>query len=327
MAVTPVGYIGQPLIGNGAVSPPSFAALHLAALSNTSGVLPIERGGTGYNISPVTQYGVTYANTTTSMTVTGVGTAGQPLIGNGTGAAPSFAALNLSTSTNTSGSLPIGKGGTGTSFTALTPNGIIWASSATDMECSNAGTSGAILTAGLTGQPSFMAAGNVGQILTLNEIVPGLKQLDWKDFDQYFNDNYATSSSVVAPLFTTTSATFGDITTLTVTMKQGVVMIFPVAQDGTTFSNTIITATNNTYTTVNVRYQVTNPDASIDNYTYSFTSATATNNNQITGSITIPPLIFFSNTGGTYTVKLQGRVGTAGDTFQVSGLVLRVAQG
>lgn len=53
-----------------------------------SGTLAITNGGTGTNVAP-TQYGVIYADTASSYSSTGVGTAGAPLIGQGS-AAPIF---------------------------------------------------------------------------------------------------------------------------------------------------------------------------------------------------------------------------------------------
>jgi len=315
--LSPSGTSGWLLKSNGVGSAPSWLS-----------VVPVANGGTGQSDSLIPG-AVVYAASASAMDTTAVGLTGNFLFSAGSGT-PTWGALNLTTSGSATltGTLPVIRGGTGYSG-ALASGGVIYATSVTTMGVTASPSSGGILTASIAGVPIWKAIGTAGQILTSSQITPGINTLVWQDFDQYFTSNYATSTSENAAGYTTSSATFSSIipTPVTTTLKQGVVMIFPVARDGATFSNTITTATNNTFTTVNVRYQVTNPDTSIDNYVYSFTSATATNNNQTTGSITFPPLIFFSNTGGSYTVDVQARVGTAGDTFQVSNLTLRVAQG
>ena len=301
LAQLSIGTGNSVLIKNSASNVPSWSV----------GALSVSHGGTGN--SSFTQHAILLGNDTGVLNYTTVGTAGYLLKSNGGASAPTW----LQT-------VPIANGGTGK--TSLTPSGVLYGGSSS-IGATAAGASGSILTANTSGTPTWKAAGSLGQTLTLTTSpVPGLLQLTWQDFDQYFTSNYATSTSTDATVYTTSSATMSTIATVTATMKQGIVMIFPVARDGATFSNTITTASNTASTTVNVRYNITNPDASISNYVYSFKSATAHNNNQVTGSITFPPLIFFSNTGGSYTVNLQASV-TSGDTFQVSNLTLRVAQG
>ena len=75
------------------------------------GTVTVPYGGTG--LTSLTQYGLLYAPTTSSVGQVATGTSGQPLLSGGAGAAPAFGALSLS-GTGVSGTLPVSKGGTGT---------------------------------------------------------------------------------------------------------------------------------------------------------------------------------------------------------------------
>jgi hypothetical protein len=76
-------------------------------------VLPTANGGMGQANASFNQWGVGYANTTTSMSVTAApASSGLPLISNSVGA-PSFTSLALAGSGNVSGQLPVANGGTG----------------------------------------------------------------------------------------------------------------------------------------------------------------------------------------------------------------------
>ena len=71
--------------------------------------LAVADGGTGQG-SALTQYGLIYGSTATSMASTAAGTATQVLHGNASGA-PTFSAVSLTA--DVSGTLPLGNGGTG----------------------------------------------------------------------------------------------------------------------------------------------------------------------------------------------------------------------
>ena len=71
--------------------------------------LAVADGGTGQG-SPLTQYGLVYGSTTTSMASTAAGTSTQVLHGNASGA-PTFSAVSLTA--DVSGTLPLANGGTG----------------------------------------------------------------------------------------------------------------------------------------------------------------------------------------------------------------------
>jgi len=74
-----------------------------------AGTLANTNGGTGQS-SAFTQYGITYASTTTALATTAAGTSSTLLHGNASGA-PTFGAVALAT--EVSGQLPIANGGTG----------------------------------------------------------------------------------------------------------------------------------------------------------------------------------------------------------------------
>jgi hypothetical protein len=79
-----------------------------------AGTLANTNGGTGQS-SAFTQYGITYASTTTALATTAAGTSTTVLHGNASGA-PTFGAVSLTA--DVSGTLPVANGGTG--LTTLT---------------------------------------------------------------------------------------------------------------------------------------------------------------------------------------------------------------
>jgi len=79
-----------------------------------AGTLAAANGGTGQS-SAFTQYGITYASTTTALATTAAGTTTTVLHGNASGA-PTFGAVSLTA--DVSGILPIANGGTGASTLA-----------------------------------------------------------------------------------------------------------------------------------------------------------------------------------------------------------------
>ena len=100
---------------------PTWGTVNLASSAAVSGILPVANGGTG--VSSLTSNAVLLGGAT--VTDTGVGAANTVLLG--TGAAPSFGAVDLSTAAVT-GTLPVGNGGTG--LTTYSSGDMLYASAA-----------------------------------------------------------------------------------------------------------------------------------------------------------------------------------------------------
>lgn len=141
------------------VSTISFGSTGLTPSTATSGAVTVAgtlaaaNGGTGQS-SAFTQYGITYASTTTALATTAAGTATTVLHGNASGA-PTFGAVSLTA--DVSGTLPNTSGGTGQS-SAFTQWGVTYASSTTALATTAAGTAGYVLTSNGTSAPTFQAS-------------------------------------------------------------------------------------------------------------------------------------------------------------------------
>lgn len=141
------------------VSTISFGSTGLTPSTATSGAVTVAgtlantNGGTGQS-SAFTQYGITYASTTTALATTAAGTSTTVLHGNASGA-PTFGAVSLTA--DVSGTLPNTNGGTGQS-SAFTQWGVTYASSTTALATTAAGTAGYVLTSNGTSAPTFQAS-------------------------------------------------------------------------------------------------------------------------------------------------------------------------
>jgi len=114
-AITLAGTLATTNGGTGLTSFTSGGALYATSTSVlATGTLPNTAGGTGQS-SAFTQYGITYASTTTALATTAAGTTTTVLHGNASGA-PTFGAVSLTA--DVSGILPIANGGTGASTLA-----------------------------------------------------------------------------------------------------------------------------------------------------------------------------------------------------------------
>lgn len=98
---------GNALLSGGVGAAPTYGKIGLT--THVSGTLPVANGGTNQS-SALTQYGVIYGDTTTSMASSAAGTSTQVLHGNASGA-PTFGAVSLTA--DVSGTLPVLNGGTG----------------------------------------------------------------------------------------------------------------------------------------------------------------------------------------------------------------------
>lgn len=106
-----VGTLGNTLGTGGASANPSWAALNLAGGSAyVSGLLPLLNGGTNANLTA--SAGTVIYSTSSAFAQSRTGVTGTFLQANGT-SAPDFAKVDLADTTNVSGVLPVGSGGTG----------------------------------------------------------------------------------------------------------------------------------------------------------------------------------------------------------------------
>jgi hypothetical protein len=124
--------------------------------TGVTGVLPNTNGGTGQS-SAFTQYGVTYANATTTLATTAAGTSTTVLHGNASGA-PTFGAVSLTA--DVSGTLPNTSGGTGQS-SAFTQYGVTYASTTSALATTAAGSAGQVLTSNGSSAPTFQTSSGV----------------------------------------------------------------------------------------------------------------------------------------------------------------------
>jgi len=116
-----------------------------------AGTLANKHGGTG-QASAFTQYGITYASSTTALATTAAGTSTTLLHGNASGA-PTFGAVSLTA--DVTGTLPYNNGGTG-SASAFTQWGVPYASTTGVLSTTAAGTTGQYLQANTSGAPTWV---------------------------------------------------------------------------------------------------------------------------------------------------------------------------
>jgi len=120
------------------VSTISFGSTGLTPSTATSGAVSVAgtlantNGGTGQS-SAFTQYGITYASTTTVLATTAAGTSTTVLHGNASGA-PTFGAVSLTA--DVSGTLPVANGGSG----AITLTGVLKGNGTSAFTAATAGT-------------------------------------------------------------------------------------------------------------------------------------------------------------------------------------------
>ena len=151
---------GNALISGGVGAAPSYGKIGLT--THVSGVLPVANGGTNQS-SALTQSGMVYADTTTSMASTAAGTATQVLHG---GTTPSFSAVSLTA--DVSGALPVANGGT--NLTTYTIGDILYASATNTLsKLADVATGNALLSGGVGAAPSY---GKVGLATHVSGVLP-----------------------------------------------------------------------------------------------------------------------------------------------------------
>lgn len=316
MASLSPGTLNYVLLSGGAGSGPSW-----------SQYVPLGSGGTGGTLAAAASYSVIVKAASAQLGATAAPTANQVLRASAASPfAPEFGAINLASTAAVSGTLPVTNGGTG--VTSLTLNGVVYGGGSGDVGVTTAASAGAILTGTIAGVPTWKTAGTEGQILTLNNISPGIDVLDWQDFGTYFDAQYASSTATATNvLFTTTSNTPATVRSVTLDLKPGVALAMAVPSvDSDQLETEIIILNNNTVATATIRYVIQFPDATTDTYTYYFHTAESHKNNQRGGSFTIPPLVFQVTQAGSYVISLQAAV-TTNDTLNIRYIRLRVTQG
>lgn len=131
---------------------PSYSAVSLSA--DVTGTLPVSNGGTGQ--SSLTAHDVIVGNGTSAVSlVAPSSTSGVALVSNGSSSDPSFGAVDLSSSSAATGTLPIARGGTNSS-TALSGSSIV-VSNGTSIIQGSAGTSTTVLHGNASGTPTYGA--------------------------------------------------------------------------------------------------------------------------------------------------------------------------
>lgn len=153
---------GNAIISGGVGAAPSYGKIGLT--THVSGVLPVANGGTNQS-SALTQYGVIYGNTTTSMASSAAGTATQVLHGNAAGA-PTWGAVSLTA--DVSGTLPVANGGT--NITSYTIGAIPYASTSGVLsQLLDVATGNAIISGGVGVAPSY---GKIGLTTHISGTLP-----------------------------------------------------------------------------------------------------------------------------------------------------------
>jgi hypothetical protein len=144
---------GNAIISGGVGVAPSYGKIGLT--THVDGVLPVANGGTNQSAA-LTQYGMIYGNTTTSMASTAAGTSTTLLHGNASGA-PTWSAVSLTA--DVSGVLPVANGGT--SVTSAP------AEAARIMGYTSTATAGATTTLTNTSSQYQLFTGTLTQTITL----------------------------------------------------------------------------------------------------------------------------------------------------------------
>lgn len=148
---------GAPLIVNSGATGVTLGVV--AAGSSFIGILPMVNGGTGANLAPGVG-DILYAASATAMSALSAGSAGEVLMAKGA-AAPQYEKINVGSSEQITGILPVGNGGIGTSSFPVAQ--ILYGTSATSLLGISLGTDQPLVgnTGGVpSGQPLNMASGS-----------------------------------------------------------------------------------------------------------------------------------------------------------------------
>lgn len=149
---------GNAIISGGVGGAPSYGKIGLT--THVDGVLPVANGGTNQS-GALTQYGLIYNSTTTSMASTNAGTSTTLLHGNAAGA-PSWGAVALAA--DVSGALPVANGGT--NISSYTIGDLLYASTSGVLsKLADVGTGNALLSGGIGAAPAYGKIGLTTHVL------------------------------------------------------------------------------------------------------------------------------------------------------------------
>jgi len=181
---------GNALISGGVGAAPSYGKIGLT--THVSGTLPVANGGTGQS-SALTQYGVIYGNTTSSMASTAAGTSTQVLHGNAAGA-PTWSAVALTA--DVSGVLPVANGGTNIASYAV---GDLIAASASGVlsPIADIATGNALLSGGVGVLPAYGKVTLTGHVSGVLPVANGGTNVSSYTIGDIL---YASTTGVLSPL-------------------------------------------------------------------------------------------------------------------------------
>jgi len=153
---------GNSLISGGVGVAPSWGKIGLT--THVSGTLPAANGGTG--LANYTVGDLVYASGSTTLAKLTAPVSGNALISNGTGTAPSWGKIDLTTTV--SNTLPVGNGGTG--LTSYTTGDILLATGASTIGVlSDVAAGSAIISGGVGANPQW---GKIGMSTHVEGVLP-----------------------------------------------------------------------------------------------------------------------------------------------------------
>ena len=181
---------GNAIISGGVGAAPSYGKIGLT--THVSGVLPVANGGTNQSAA-LTQYGMIYGDTTTSMASTAAGTSTTLLHGNASGA-PTWSAVSLTA--DVSGILPVANGGT--NITSYTIGDLIAASTSGVLSpIADIATGNALLSGGVGVLPAYGKVTLTGHVSGVLPVANGGTNIATYTIGDIL---YASTAGVLTPL-------------------------------------------------------------------------------------------------------------------------------
>ena len=181
---------GNAIISGGVGAAPSYGKIGLT--THVDGILPVANGGTNQSAA-LTQYGLIYGDTTTSMASTAAGTSTTLLHGNASGA-PTWSAVSLTA--DVSGVLPVANGGT--NISSYTIGDLIAASSSGVLSpIADIATGNALLSGGVGVLPAYGKVTLTGHVSGVLPVANGGTNIATYTIGDIL---YASTAGVLTPL-------------------------------------------------------------------------------------------------------------------------------